>query len=249
MEPFSQGKWDWCRNVGDHILGGKINIKIYNCSHGIERISWSTCQMTTPLITGIMCPVFPGCALLGLLSGPSGRDNLISTTKTRLFGKKKKKKVGGWNWREGLQRDWCQQEAGSGKSCRGEGENLEYKLTVCSVPQTCGKCRPTGLLPDKLQIIKCLQASQALIQSHPRQGGSQGGVELNGKEVAWTETGLSTAKSQAPAANMAWEKMLYHKEKQQPRTNQNNPTLFPFTKLCKKNTFLFQPKAEACAWL
>lgn len=37
--------------------------------------------------------------------------------------------------------------------------------------------------------------------------------------------------------------------KQQPRTNQNNPTLFPFTKLCKKNTFLFQPKAEACAWL
>lgn len=74
-------------------------------------------------------------------------------------------------------------------------------------------------------------------------------AEWKGGGLAVTETGLSTVKSQAPAANTAWEKMLYHKEKQQPRTNQNNPTLFPFTKLCKKNTFLFQPKAEACAWL
>lgn len=62
---------------------------MYNCSHGIERISWSTCQMTTPLITGIMCPVFPGCASWGCSLGPWGRDNLISTTKTRSIWKSK----------------------------------------------------------------------------------------------------------------------------------------------------------------
>lgn len=88
-------------------------------------------------------------------------------------------------------------------------------------------------------MLTAFTSTPSITASERREPRKQVGVGLSGKEVAWTRTCLSTAKSWAPGAKAACEKMLYHKKPQQSRNKQNYPTLFPFTKLCEKSLSFF----------
>lgn len=91
-------------------------------------------------------------------------------------------------------------------------------------------------------MLTAFTSTHSITPLERRELRKQGGVGLSGKEVAWTQTGSTNCKVMGTCCkNSSWKNALPQKH-QQPRNKQNNLTLFPFTKLCKKSCFSFPAK-------
>lgn len=121
-------------------------------------------------------------------------------------------------------------------------ENWEYMLTVSLAPQTLEiqTHRTITRQTPNQQLLTAFRSTH-LITLRKR-----GGVGLSRKVVAWTQSCLSTAESQTPAAKAACGKMLYHRKTQEPRNKQRIQHFSPSLNYAYVQTF-FHFLAEAWA--